>query len=67
MAEALPQFETTLQMEPQNATLHREYAVALRDADQRAMAEDHFRTALELNPDDAVTHREYAALLMGIE
>jgi len=61
--DALRQFETLAQTFPDDAIIHREYGIALREKHCYELAEKALHRAIELDPADAVTHLGIAVLL----
>lgn len=56
-------FKQALDLEPENALIHNNYAMLLKRMDRLKDAELHFRTALELDPQNTRIHKNYGNLL----
>jgi Tfp pilus assembly protein PilF len=56
-------FKQALDLEPENALIHNNYAMLLKKVERLDDAELHFRTALELDPQNTKIHKNFGKLL----
>ncbi|MEE9474567.1 MAG: tetratricopeptide repeat protein [Candidatus Hydrothermarchaeaceae archaeon] len=56
-------FKKALEVEPENALIHNNYATLLKKMEQYDLAEKHYRTALEIEPGNVQIQKNYGSLL----
>jgi Flp pilus assembly protein TadD len=56
-------FKQALELEPENALIHNNYAMMLKRTERYDQAEKHFRTALDLEPENVQIQKNYGNLL----
>ena len=56
-------FKKALEVEPENALIHNNYATLLKKMEQYDRAEKHYRTALEIEPGNVQIQKNYGSLL----
>src|SRR3989339_1985558 len=60
-------YELMLEINPNDANAHYNYALLLNELERNEEAEFHYLSALKINPNDADTHYNYAHLLYNFE
>jgi len=60
-------YKKALEIDPNNADAHNNYAILLIDLDRKNEAEEHYKKALEIKPDYGDAHYNYANLLVDLE
>lgn len=56
-------FKRVLEIEPENALVHNNYATLLKKTERYDQAEKHYKTALEIEPENVQIQKNYGNLL----